>query len=75
MNLKEALLTFKKVSRPHWGDKEYFQYFQTKTGPHKHLVDCDYFILTESGEEFFSTSIDLYPEDLLADDYEVVNDG
>jgi len=68
MTLKEAMLTNKFVYRPNWYDRG-FTYFLPKTGPYKDLVDCDYFVIKEDGEEFFSTSIDFYPEDLLAEDY------
>lgn len=74
MNLKEAILTYKKVRRPHWDENDSFQYFKAKTGPYKELVDCDYLVLQESGVESFSTSIDLYPEDILSEDYEVLED-
>jgi hypothetical protein len=70
MNIQEALLTHKKVKRPSWDN--YFIYYQAKTGPFKKLVDCDYFVYYEEGSEpMFSTSIDLYADDLLANDFEV----
>lgn len=72
MTLIEALKTNQKVHRPHWGHDHYFQYFLPKTGPHADLVDCDYFVHTESGYEEFSTSIDLYPQDIMAEDYVIV---
>lgn len=62
------MLSHKFVFRPNWLDSG-FTYYLANTGPHKDLVDCDYFVIKEDGEEFFSTSIDLYPEDLLAEDY------
>ena len=71
MTLKEAMLTGKFSYRRSWLDSG-FTYYQPKTGPHKDLVDCDYFVIKEDGEEYFSTSIDLYPEDILAEDY--IND-
>lgn len=68
MNLVTAMKTYKKVTRPNWGGN-YFVYYPAGTGPHKTLVDCDYFVHTEEGIDSFSTSIDLYAQDLVADDY------
>lgn len=68
MTLTEALKTHKKVKRPQWDNS--FAYFAPNTGPFQSLVDCDYFVYYEEGlEDYFTTSLDLYAADLLADDY------
>lgn len=68
MTIQEAINSLKPFSRPNWEGNR-IQYFLPKTGPHQELVDCNYFVITEDGQSYFSTSIDLYPEDLLASDY------
>lgn len=71
MTLKEVLLTHKPFTRPHWEDKS-ICYYAPGTGPFKTLVTCDYFVVYESGcEPFFSTSLDLYGDEILAEDYEL----
>lgn len=61
-----------KITRPSWSG-DYFVYYAPKTGPFQDLVDCDYFVFYEDGlEPNFSTSIDLYPEDLMAQDYQII---
>lgn len=72
MTLIEAMKTNKYFKRPHWTDS--ICYFEPKTGPQKNLVDCDYFIVKEDSVEEFSTSLDLYPEDISASDYELVEE-
>lgn len=72
MKLIEAMLSLKTFKRPH--SLQAAQYFLAKTGPYKDLVSCDYFVIysnvdTKNIEVNFSTSLDLYPEDILADDY------
>lgn len=69
MKLAEAMLSLKPFKRPH--SLNHVQYFMPGTGPHKSLVSCDYFVFHYDGssEGEFSTSIDLYPEDITADDY------
>lgn len=68
MKLEEALKTGRKIKRNKPDAVEY-QWFQPNTGPFKHLVDCDYFVIYEDGHMTFSTSIDLYASCLFADDY------
>lgn len=68
MTLTQAMQTNLWVKRP---QGEAFCYFKAGTGPFTHLVHCDYFVLREGSEESFSTSIDLYPEDIFASDYEL----
>ena len=63
MTLIEAMESGKPFRRKE--DDEISQWFEAGTGPHKELVDCDYF--THGGD--FSTSIDLYYMDIIADDY------
>ncbi len=71
MTLQEALNTHKEVRRP----SRYagVQLYKAGTGPHKDLVDCSYFVIREfdETEAYFSTSLDLYPEDIFASDWEV----
>lgn len=69
MTLQEAMLTFEKFKRPHWLNNEYYQYFAPETGPHDKLVNCDYFITTSNGFSEFTTSLGLYPDDILATDW------
>lgn len=69
MLLNEAIETLKKFKRPHWPTNNYYQYFLSKTGPHANLVGCSYFIVTEGGFSEFSTSLGLYAEEILANDW------
>lgn len=75
MNIIEAIKTSKKVRRSN-DYSGYVQYFTAGTGLSTSLVDCDYFMIEEEGtnEAYFSTSLDLYPEDILADDWEVIDE-
>lgn len=67
MTLEEALRTNKKVTRNSDG---WIQYFEGKTGPFSYLVDCSYFVIHEDNvNEYFTTSLDLYPEDIFASDW------
>jgi len=68
MNLHEAMRTHKYFKRPHW-DLSKICWFNAQTGPYSELVSCDYFVIYEYGIETFSTSLDLYAEDILANDY------
>lgn len=74
MTLREVLKSGRKFKRPHMEDWSY-QYFQPETGPYKDLVSCDYMVEymfegdPKSFEKNFSTSLDLYPEDVLAEDW------
>lgn len=69
MTLIEAIDSLKPFSRPHWGKDTHIQYCLPNTGPYKDTVDCDYFVVTEDSISSFSTSLDLYPEDIKASDY------
>lgn len=72
MTLIEALKTNKPIKRPKHINPV-IQYFEPNTGPDSDLVTCDYFRLREDGDNvwYFSTSVDLYPEDLFATDWSV----
>lgn len=65
MTIEEVIKSYKPFRRPH--SDEVSQYFEGGTGPYGYF-GCDYFI--HSG--VFSTSIDLYAEDIFADDWIVV---
>lgn len=71
MKLEAALKSHTYVKRQHWDSC--FCYYEAGTGPYSKegsgLVDCDYFVFIEDGIKTFSTSIDLYAEDIMADDY------
>jgi hypothetical protein len=67
MTIQEALHLNKYVKRPHWDSS--FCHFQEGTGPFKDLVGCNYIVFIEDDLCQFSTSIDLYPEDIIATDY------
>lgn len=72
MTLIEAMLSLKPFRRPDSLDAS--QYFLPNTGPYKDLVSCDYFVnysnINEKDMDMdFSTSIDLYHDDITADDY------
>ena len=72
MKLEEALKTGKKIRRkcePHY---DTIRWCKSETGPHKDLVGCSYFMISDCFGEQFSTSLDLYPNDIFADDWEVV---
>lgn len=74
MNLQDALLTYKKVSRDvEKNSKDWVCYYKKGTGPYFNLVDCDYFVICEDGVENFSTSLDLYPADILAEDWQILS--
>jgi hypothetical protein len=70
MTLQEVLLSGKKFKRSIWDESEWIEYFRPGTGPNKDLVGCDYFVLG-NGEHIFSTSLDLYAADILAEDWEI----
>lgn len=75
MKLIEAMLSLKPFKRPH--SLDITQYFLSKTGPFANLVDCDYFVIYFDGnkdEPEITTALDLYPEDIMADDYELITD-
>lgn len=67
MTIQDALNLNKYVKRPHWDSS--FCHFQGGTGPFKDLVGCNYIVFIEDDVADFATSIDLYPEDILATDY------
>lgn len=76
MTIQEALKTGKAVVRPNRQNIVAILH-KAGTGPNFDLVDCDYFLINELDHEdklcqwYFSTSLDLYPEDLFADDWEI----
>lgn len=72
MKLEDALKTGKPIKRTHHSNAV-VQYFEPKTGPHSDLVDCSYFIVCEDddNEWYFTTSLDLYPEDIFSDEWEI----
>lgn len=65
MNLIEAMKSGKRFKRKN--NDKWSQCFEPKTGPHTDLVGCGYFV--HDGE--FSSSINLYYSDLVADDWEI----
>lgn len=68
MTIQEAIKTkkpFRIKGKDGW---EISQWFEGGKGPFKNLVDCDYF--THDGE--FSTSIDLYADQVLSNEWEIV---
>jgi len=67
MNLIEAVQSGRKFSRVEVYEE--IQHFKKGTGPYPFLVDCDYFVV--DGE--FSTSIDLYADEILAE-YRFLNE-
>jgi hypothetical protein len=68
MKIQEAMASLKPFKRPH--SDEVSQWFLGGTGPFQNLVECDYF----THGEVFSTSIDLYASDILADDWVILED-
>lgn len=70
MNLIDAINSEKPFFRP--GDSEFTQWFKSGSGPFSYLVDCDYFVHGDEVSGTFSTSIDLYKEQLEAIDYQVL---
>lgn len=71
MTIQEAIKSGKKFKRPKHDEAS--QYFESGTGPYSNDVGCDYFVFGEGSLAMFSTSIDLYAEDILADDWELVD--
>jgi hypothetical protein len=73
MKLEEALKTNKPIKRPNHINA-IVQYFDAGTGPYCDLVGCSYFVVCDDGDNdwYFVTSLDLYPEDIFADNWEVV---
>lgn len=77
MNLKNAIMSLRPFKRKK--DESYSQYFEAGTGPEKEMTDSDYFIhdfiISKSDPKhssgLFSTSIDLYADDVFAHDWEV----
>jgi hypothetical protein len=53
------------------GDNEVIQYFVAGTGPFAHELSCDYFV---TDGKFLSTSLDLYADELLSNEWELMND-
>lgn len=73
MTLIEAMNTHKPFKRPAWDGV--LQLYPPGSGPYSGLVGCRYFVLREYGEEMLLTSLDLYPEDIEADDYVIEEVG
>jgi hypothetical protein len=71
MNIQEAIKSKKWFTR---NGQTFSRYYEAGTGPKKDLVSCDYFMHKEDTEEYFSTSIDLYPEDIVTSDYKTLDD-
>jgi len=75
LTLNEAILSLKRFKREE--NDQYSQYFLSGTGPFKDILKCDYFSLDfdkDPSKGTLSTSIDLYPQDILAIDYEVFDE-
>jgi len=81
MDLKTAIMSHKPFKR-RGGENEYSQYFKAGTGPKSDVVDSEYFLhgFTEFNGNLeycfglFSTSIDLYVEDIVANDWEILEE-
>jgi uncharacterized protein YutD len=68
MTLNAAMTTYKKFKRPQW------DYTIELCKPNS-TFGCDFFIIEYSEDDVIkSTSLDLYPEDILEDDYFVLED-
>ena len=65
MTLQEVLKTKKRFKKQ--VEDDWIEYYENREGPYGSLVDCGYFVL----EGDFSTSLDLYREDILAEDWEI----
>lgn len=74
MKLSEVLKYGNKFARPKDLPYEWYGYYQAGTGPHADL-HCDYIMfhqINASHLDEMSTSLDLYPEDILAEDWEII---
>jgi hypothetical protein len=69
MTIQQAILTGKQFKL--MGDNEVIQYFVAGTGPFAHELSCDYFV---TDGKFLSTSLDLYADELLSNEWELMND-
>lgn len=70
MKIQEALKTNKPIKRSNHINAV-IQYYEANTGPNAELVTCSYFMVCDDNEWYFTTSLDLYPEDIFADDWEI----
>lgn len=72
MTLIDAINSLKQFKRPTWSYS--IKYFKEQTGPFVYLIDCDYFVVyNEIREPYLITSLDLYPEDILSNEYVVAD--
>jgi hypothetical protein len=68
MNLLDAVKSLQQFKRPNWDHS--VQFFKAQTGPFVYIVGCDYFVTySEYQEPYLTTSMDLYPDDILSTDY------
>ena len=74
MKLQDALKTNKYVARKSNQYGTNVKWCKSKTDKFKELVGCSYFIYIEDNEEHFSTSLDLYPGDIFADDWIIIEE-
>lgn len=73
MTIQEAIKTGKAFYLATAPFYKYYQYFKSGSGPYKILVDCDYFVVNEDGgDPYMTTSIDLYPEEVLSEEWAVL---
>lgn len=70
VTLQEAMKSKKPFKNKN--SDEYIVFQEAKTGSFKDLVDCSYFIIDCLGDHpYFSTSLDLYYEEILSDEWEI----
>lgn len=70
MTLQEAMLTNCFFKRPTWVDKK-ICWYKAGTGPFRYTVTCDYFAIDEDSSLDLNTSLDLYADEIFANDFEV----
>ena len=74
MKLNDVLRLGNKFARPHQLPYEWYGYHDAGDGPFANL-GCIYIAHYDKDfEPQMSTSIDLYPEDILAEDWVIIND-
>lgn len=75
MTLQEALLTRKKFRHPDMFPGDYICYRQLRTGNGEKVYLVDVIEYVEDGlDPEISTSLDLYPENILRTDWEVLDE-
>lgn len=69
MTLQEAIKSEKPFK--HKNSEEFIKFQKPNTGKYKDIVSCSYFIIDFFGDDYMSTSLDLYPEEICSLEWEI----